>query len=253
MKLLALVGSGIKTISHLTEEAKGYITSCDSVLYLVNEPLLEGYIKKLAKTSRSLEPAYVRQTDRKSGYGNIAQEIIDELNRVCSVCVVIYGHPCVFATPGLLAISSLNVDVKTVICPGISALDCLFADLRFDPANGGTQTFDATEYLLYDKIIDTSAHIVIYQIGMVGNLGLPTNKVNLDAICFVKNKLLALYDKNKTAIIYESALYPGTTPKIFEFELSELEKQDLSPISTLYIPPNNKKMEPDALALNLLT
>lgn len=253
MKLLALVGTGIKTISHITDEAKGYISNCDSVLYLVNEPLLEAYINKLAKSSRSLEPIYFKNKDRENGYGDIAQEIHNELSRVESLCVVIYGHPCVFATPGLLAMSCLDKDVKTIISPGISALDCLYADLRFDPANGGIQTFDATEYLLYEKIIDTSSHLVIYQIGMVGNLGLPTNKVNLDAISFVKSKLLALYDNNKTAIIYESALYPGTNPKILEFKLPELEKQDLSPISTLYIPPNNKKRRPNALALTLLT
>lgn len=74
---------------------------------------------------------------------------------------MIYGHPCVFATPGLLALSKLN-NIKTVVCPAVSAQDCLYADLRFDPASGGTQTFDATEYLLYDKLIDTSSHLVIF-------------------------------------------------------------------------------------------
>ena len=105
MKLLALVGTGIKTISHLTEEAKGYICNCDKVLYLVNEPLLEIYIKRLAKLSETLEPVYFQSELRENSYNNIAQKIHMELENVNSICVVIYGHPCVFATPGLLALS----------------------------------------------------------------------------------------------------------------------------------------------------
>ena len=97
MKLLALVGSGIKTISHITEEAKGYICNCDKVLYLVNEPLLEVYIGKLSKSCRSLAPIYFRSELRECAYKNIAQEIQLELDGVNSLCVVIYGHPCVFA------------------------------------------------------------------------------------------------------------------------------------------------------------
>lgn len=252
MKLLALVGTGIKTISHLTEEAKGYICNCDKVLYLVNEPLLEIYIKRLSKLSETLEPVYFQSESRENSYNNIAQKIHIELENFNSICVVIYGHPCVFATPGLLALSDLDNTIKTVVCPAISAQDCLYADLRFDPASGGIQTFDATEYLLYDKLIDTSSHTVIYQIGMVGNLGLPTNKVNKEAINFIKKKLLNVYEKEKNAVIYESALYPGNNPKISEFDLDDLDIQELTTISTLYIPPDGIQRQPNSEALKLL-
>jgi len=225
VKILALVGTGIKTVSHLTEEAKGYICNCDKVLYLVNEPLLEIYIKKLAKLSETLETVYFKSELREKVYNNIAKKIHKELEKFDSICVVIYGHPCFFSTPGLLALSYLENSIKTVVCPAISAQDCLYADLRFDPASGGMQTFDATEYLLYDKLIDTSSHIVIYQISMVGNLCLPTSKVNMEAIIFIKKKLLNIYGKGKKAFIYESALYPRNNPTIIEFYLDDLDKQ----------------------------
>lgn len=254
MKVLALVGTGIKTISHLTEEAKGYIVSCDKVLYLVNEPLLESYIKKISKKSQSLDLIYFQSQSRENAYRKIANKILTEIEDVNSLCVVMYGHPCVFATPGLLALSEFknNDNVEIVVCSAISAQDCLYADLRFDPGDGGVQTFDATEYLLYDKLIDTSSHLVIYQIGMIGNLGLPTNSVNMEAIDFVKNKLIGLYHKNKKAIIYESALYPSTKPKILEFNLNNLNKQDLTTISTLYIPPIKVQRKANSDALKFL-
>ena len=254
MKVLALVGTGIKTISHITEEAKGYIVSCDKVLYLLNEPLLESYIKKIAKNSQSLDPVYFQSQSREDAYKNIANKIHTEMESVNSLCVILYGHPCVFATPGLLALSEfeINDDVDITVCAAVSAQDCLYADLRFDPADGGVQTFDATEYLLYDKLIDTYSHVVIYQIGMVGNLGLPTNSVNMEAINFIKKKLIGLYNKNKKAIIYESALYPSTKPRISEFNLDKLEKQNLTTISTLYIPPVEVQRTVNSEALKLL-
>ncbi|HBD7398676.1 TPA: methylase [Legionella pneumophila] len=252
MKVLALVGTGIKTIAHITEETKGYICTCDKVLYLVNEPLLERYIHKLAKSSESLDAIYFNSKSREDAYNNLAQYIYRAIEDVDSLCVVIYGHPCVFATPGLLALSGLSDSIKTVVCPGISAQDCLYADLRFDPASGGIQSFDATEYLLYDRLVDTSSHVVVYQIGMVGNMGLPTNTVNLEAINFIKKKLIKLYKKGKKAIIYEAALYPGTHPKISEFDLEQLDRQELTTLSTLYIPPDEILRVPSSDALRLL-
>lgn len=252
MKVLALVGTGIKTIAHLTEEASGYIRTCEKVLYLVNEPLLARYICKLAQSSESLDEIYINAPSRERAYHHIVEKIHREVEQVNSLCVVIYGHPCVFATPGLLALSTLNQDVKTVVCPAISAQDCLYADLRFDPASGGIQSFDATEYLLYDKTVDTSSHVVIYQIGMVGNLGLPTNKINLEAIHFIQKKLMKLYKKEKKAIVYEAALYPGTHPRIAEFDLEHLDKQELTTLSTLYLPPDEIQQVPSPDAVKLL-
>ncbi|HHT0602629.1 TPA: SAM-dependent methyltransferase, partial [Legionella anisa] len=78
MKVLALVGTGIKTIAHITEEAKGYICTCDKVLYLVNEPLLERYIQKLAKSSESLDAIYFNSKSRENAYKNVAQFIYRE-------------------------------------------------------------------------------------------------------------------------------------------------------------------------------
>jgi uncharacterized protein YabN with tetrapyrrole methylase and pyrophosphatase domain len=254
VKLFALVGTGIKTISHITEEAKGYISSCDLVLYLINEPVLESYIKRLAKASEPLNTIYFNSDSRENSYKEIARYAQSKMENVESLCLVIYGHPCIFATPGLLALEKLSEQVKTVVCPGISAMDCLYADLRFDPSQGGVQLVDATELIIYEKYLDIFSHTVIYQIGMVGNLGLPTNKKNEKALIFLKNKLLRLFNSDKKALIYEAALYPGVDPKIIEFNLSDLDKQELTTLSTLYIPPvEHAQRKACADALELLT
>ncbi|HEO1463807.1 TPA: methylase, partial [Legionella pneumophila] len=52
--------------------------------------------------------------------------------------------------------------------------------------------------------------------------------------------------------IYEAALYPGTHPKISEFDLEQLDRQELTTLSTLYIPPDKIQRMPSSDALRLL-
>ena len=51
---LIIVGSGIKFMSHLTVETKACIIKADKVLYLVNEPLIEKWIKESNTSAESL-------------------------------------------------------------------------------------------------------------------------------------------------------------------------------------------------------
>ena len=57
---LTLVGSGIKSLSHLTMEAKTYITQSEKVLYLVNEPAMKEWIQGANKNTESLDYLYFK-------------------------------------------------------------------------------------------------------------------------------------------------------------------------------------------------
>ena len=48
---LVLVGSGIKFVSHITNEAKASIEQADKVLYLVNEPAIGEWIRRTNSNS----------------------------------------------------------------------------------------------------------------------------------------------------------------------------------------------------------
>ncbi|ERB42609.1 hypothetical protein N748_03220 [Legionella pneumophila str. 121004] len=71
-------------------------------------------------------------------------------------------------------------------------------------------------------------------------------------LILLKKKLIELYKKEKKAVIYEAALYPGTHPKISEFDLEQLDRQELTTLSTLYIPPDKIQRMPSSDALRLL-
>lgn len=65
---LIVAGSGIKFLSHLTNEARAYIEQSDAVLYLVNDPAMKEWIKKTNPRSESLDPLYTKYSLRLDCY-----------------------------------------------------------------------------------------------------------------------------------------------------------------------------------------
>lgn len=237
-KKLALVGSGIKSLSHFTTEFKAYTKKADKVLYLVNEPIVQEWITKNTKHPESLENIYFSNSNRLVSYAKITQKIIDELDKYDFVTVIIYGHPTVFAEPGLNAIlQAEKLSIETIILPGISAENCLYADLKIDPGRFGCFHVEATEFLLFDKQIDPTAHLIIWQIGMIANMAPPEEITTSKYINFLQERLLEIYPNEQESIIYEASLYPGLKPKINRFALKDLKLQNVNTLSTLYISP----------------
>jgi hypothetical protein len=56
--------------------------------------------------------------------------------------------------------------VSARMLPGVSAEDNLIADLGVDPA--GLQSYEATGFLVYKYRFDTSAGLVLWQVGVLG-------------------------------------------------------------------------------------
>lgn len=239
-KKLSLIGSGIKSVAHLTKEAEAHIKNADKVLYLVNEPVMEEWIKVHSKKSTNLDYIYFSQENRLNAYKKITQEILNVLNQYNFVCAVFYGHPTIFTRPGGEAIKiAKQKGIETIILPAISAEDCLFADLNIDPADCGCYSVEATDMLLYQRRPDISSHLIIWQIGMLANLGHNIG-VKREALILLKEYLLNFYSTNHRIIIYEASFYPGMDCNIKDFLLGELEEQTISKIATLYISPGKK-------------
>lgn len=235
---LTLVGCGIKFYSHLTHESKAYILQSDLVLYLVNDPVMKYWIKTNSKRSESLDNLYVQHRDRLACYQAITSYILKCLRIRQHISVVLYGHPCVYSKPGLDAIIQASKEgFDTYILPGISAEDCLFADLKIDPSTVGCQSFEASDYLIYRRQLDPSCHIIFWQIDAVGlldNTSTDNNKIGLELLI---QKLCQHYPEDHSVIIYEAAQHPGFKPRITSVCLKDLINASLSRISTLYIPP----------------
>src|SRR3546814_15863240 len=52
---------------------------------------------------------------------------------------------------------------------GVSAEDCLYADLGIDPGEVGCQQYEASQFMFYRRRIDPSAYLVLWQVGVAGD------------------------------------------------------------------------------------
>ena len=152
-----------------------------------------------------------------------------------------YGHPTIFSQPALNAVIQAKKEgYYAVVLPAISAVDCLFADLLIDPGIRGCQLLEATDLLVCRRQVDPSAHLILWQAGIIGMLGHPKDHDNTKGASILREYLLLFYPLDHQIILYEAAQYPFFEPKIEKFSLADLPNKSFSRISTLYIPPAKK-------------
>ena len=238
---LTILGSGIKSISHITIEGKAYIEKSEAVFYLVNEPILESWIQQQNPRAKSLNFLYDKHPKRTDNYLAISHYIAKNVDSYNSVCLILYGHPSVFSDITTYTIEILeNSEHNVCVLPGISAEDCLFADLLIDPASCGCLTYEATDLLLYQRPLNPASHLIIWQVGIIGALGNITNYDNSKGIELLTRYLEKVYPPKHKVTLYEAAQYPHFKSTIETIELYNFSQLNLSPISTLYVPPSQK-------------
>lgn len=255
--LLNIIGCGIKFMSHLTVEAKTSILLADKLFYLVNEPAMKEWLLSCNPNAKSLDTAYHQYEFRADTYKAITHSILNALEQHRNVCIVLEGHPFVFAQPALDAAKKAREKGCNVnVVPGISAEDYLFAELLIDPGACGCQSYEATDFLIYRRLFDNRSHLILWQISVIGML---SNNIHHDSQKGAKilvDYLSDHYALNHEVTLYEGSQYPHIASKIQKFPLMELPNISISRISTLYVPPIYKAI-PDLemikkLGINLL-
>jgi uncharacterized protein YabN with tetrapyrrole methylase and pyrophosphatase domain len=237
---LIIVGTGIQATGQITIEARNCIEQADKVLYFVTEPIAKRYLVSLNSTAESLEHFYEEGKNRFVTYMEMVDRILDEVRKGLNVCVAFYGHPAVFAIPSHEAIKRARREgFYTRMLPGISAQDCLFADIGLDPALPGYQSFDATDFLIRRRRVDTGCSLVLWQIGLIGGTPYQSTKYSPKHLDVLADYLGQLYGPDHEVIIYEAPIYPMFDPVTQLVPVSVLPQAKVSPISTLYVPPNN--------------
>ncbi|MDQ3065741.1 MAG: SAM-dependent methyltransferase [Actinomycetota bacterium] len=232
---LTVVGTGIG-FARLTSEARAAIEAAEEVLYLVPEPVAAHGIELLNPSARSLEHCYVEGEHRRAAYARMLDEILAPVRAGRRVCAAFYGHPGVFVLPSHQAISRARSEgYPATMLPGISAEDCLFADLGIDPADAGCQSYEATRFLELRPAIERQAALVLWQIGVVGsaNHAAAAEAPKLGALV---DLLCELYSGEHEVVVYEASQYPGVAPLVLRVPLSGL-RAAVTPVATLYVPP----------------
>lgn len=232
------MGSGIKSVGHITLEAAGWIREADVVLYCVADPATEIWIKENSKYSIDLYAFYGNDKKRMDTYNDMVEAMLKYLRQGKDVCGVFYGHPGVFVYPSHKAIEIARKEgYRASMLPAISALDCLWADLGVDPSQNGSQTVEATDLLLRKRTLNLDCHVVVWQIGCVGDLGF--NFAGYDGRNFqaLVDYLVNIYGDDHEVTVYQASQYPVCAPYIEKVPVGKLGEAKISGISTLYIPP----------------
>ena len=232
---LVVVGTGIGT-ARLTAEASAAIEGAEEVLYLVPDAISAHALEQLNERSRSLEHCYVEGEHRRRAYARMVDEILALVREGRRVCAAFYGHPGVFVLPSHEAIKQARVEGFTAeMLPGISAEDCLFADLGVDPAESGCQSYEATRFLERRPVIEPRAALVLWQVGVVGSAN-HTAEAAAPRLDTLVDALRELYPDEHEVVVYESSSYPGVAPLIQRTPLADVAAA-VTPASTLYVPP----------------
>lgn len=233
---LIIVGTGIMFGGHITHETWRHVEAADKVLYGVADAVSWSVLTQLNASAESLPP-YAKGRPRRDTYNQWVDQILDFVRQGLRVCVVFYGHPGVFVYPSHEAIRRARLEgFKARMLPGISAEDCLFADLGVEPSRNGMQSYEATDFLLRRRTVDPTSGLLLWQIAIAGHLDYP-DEPDPNGVRLLAELLETWYGNDHDVVVYEAAQYAIMEPLIRPTTIGQLPETPVSILSTLYIPP----------------
>ena len=235
---LACVGLGMTLGSHLTPLARSHIEQADVVFAALSDGVVELWLERMHPDVRSLQPYYAEGKSRMKTYRQWVELMMAEVRAGKRVCGVFYGHPGVFAWSPHKAIEMARAEgFEAHMEPGISAEDCLYADLGIDPGRYGCQHFEASQLLFYERRIDPAGYLVLWQAGLVGDRSLARFKTGSAYRQLLVELLEQDYPLGHPVIIYRAATLPIDRPRIRHMALRDLAQATLTPEETIVLPP----------------
>ena len=236
---LIVIGSGIKSLAHMTLEARSWLDRADVIFYLLADPASEVWIQKSYPGSIDLSRLYSENVQRSDVYKAMVEKMMVPVREGKTVVSIYYGHPGVFVTPTHVAVQTAREEGYSArMLPGVSATDCMYADIGFNPSEVGMQFYEATDLLVYNKVLHPENNVVIWQIGLVGN---PTSLDDASKLPILIDYLSKFYDPDCEVAHYQGSVFSVCDPMIEWIPLRELGKgARVTSMSTLYIPPQKK-------------
>ncbi|WP_255682786.1 SAM-dependent methyltransferase [Dyella sp. 2HG41-7] len=235
---LACVGMGMTLGSHLTPLARSHIEQADVVFAGLSDGIVELWLKRMNADVRSLQPYYKEGKSRLKTYKEWVEVMMTEVRAGKRVCGVFYGHPGIFAWSPHKAIAAARAEgFEAHMEPGISAEDCLYADLGIDPGKFGCQHYEASQLLFYERRIDLAAYLVLWQVGVVGDRSLGRFNTGPAYKQVLVDMLSKDYPLDHEVIIYRGATLPIEKPRIRRVALRDLPYTPFTVEETVVLPP----------------
>ncbi len=246
---LNIVGLGFLGIGQITAESLSYIRSADKLFFLGSDILSRSWLEEQNPSLEDLHDAYAPGKHRLHSYGEMVERMLAPVREGMEVCVAFYGHPGVFVYPSHEAIRRAREEgLVARMLPGISAEDCLYAELEVDPAEFGCASYEATDFLVRPREYDTTSALILWQVGGVGIVTYEAETMwSKSGLTLLTENLLENYPPDHEVTIYEAAVIPVCDPVILRIPLRTLPDSAVSVLSTLYIPPVSLGVTDDAM------
>jgi Tetrapyrrole (Corrin/Porphyrin) Methylases len=206
-------------------------------VYLLADPVAVAWIERVNPRARPLHHFYEVGKPRRETYRQIVDAILDVVRSGNAVCAAFYGHPGICAVPSHEAVRRARAEgFEARMLAAVSAEACLIADLGIDPSAHGWQSYEASEVLLYERTLEPTAALILWQVAVVGNMEFAPNG-DTTRVPLLVDYLARWYPPEHEVVLYEASLYAIRGANVQRLPLAELAKVEISPMTTLYVPP----------------
>ncbi|MBV9823492.1 MAG: hypothetical protein JO144_14755 [Actinobacteria bacterium] len=238
---LTVIGSGIETVG-FSRADELVIDAADKVFYCVADPATQVWLKERRPDAYDLYVLYDDAKLRHVTYMQMTEAMLHFVRRGMRVVAIFYGHPGVFVLSTHRAIAIARREGhRAVMRAGVSALDTMCADLGFDPSQPGLMTYEATDMLVRRRQPDPALHVVLWQVGLIGELGYRRQGFLNSGFSLLLDHLEKVYGPEQVVTHYVGSRYPGVEPLIEKHSIAELREPavqaGVTGLSTFYLPP----------------
>ena len=214
---LVIVDTGVVAVNQVTVEGHRWIQQSDRVLFLGADPVTEHWLAKLNESVESLNGLETAD--------EIVERMLEHVRAGLAVCLAYHGRSALVAQVLREAIALGRAEkMLSAVVPGVSPLDCLFADLGLDPLRDGCQIFTVEHLTERPRRIDPGTALVV---------SLSDDAAYADLLELLRKE----YAADHQAVIYEPARYAVFDPVIRHGAIGEIAEHDFAGASYLYIPP----------------
>jgi len=241
---LVNVGLGMTLGSHISPLSRNFIENADVVFVAASNKLVEEWVEGMNTDVRTLQQYYNEGTSRMITYRNMVEAIMTEVRAGKNVVGAFYGHPGVFAWAPHETIRQCHKEgFKAHMEAGISAEDCLYADLGIDPGTRGCIHYEASQFMFKKKMLDPTAYLVLWQVGIAGDKTLAKFSIESEYKQVLVDMLTRVYPEDHVIILYECAVLPIEQARTEQIALKDLANVDISLKTTVVIPPSQEPEE----------
>lgn len=249
---LVCVGTGMTLGAHISPIATSHIEQAEVIFSLMSTGVTERWLDEMHHDVRSLQSFYQEGKNRNITYNEMVEAILTEVRLGKKVVAAFYGHPGVFACVSHRAIKKAKQEnLAAHMEAGISAEDCLYADLSIDPGKTGCINYETSQFMFYKRNIDPAAHLILWQVGLAGDKSLTKYSTGRAYRQVLVDLLLETYPSDHQVILYQAKVLPIDTMRAEYIPLSDLVDAELYMHTTLVIPPS-EKMHPNQEILDKL-